>query len=75
MVGRCWRHRHADAVEVECASERLAERHEPLELVGAMLRVFGRELRGGGLRLLLMVSAELVEHERAGQQHQRRAAA
>ena len=64
-------HRHANAVEVECATERLAERHEPLEVFGAVLCFFGRELRGGGLRLLLMVSEDLMEHESACQQHQR----
>ena len=51
------RHRHADAVEVERASKRLAERDQPLELVGAMLRVLGRELGRLGFRLLLMASA------------------
>ena len=66
------RHSDANAVEVQRAAKRLSERHQPLELFGPTLRFLGCQFRGHGLRLLLMVAADLVENKRANQQHQRR---
>ena len=62
----------ADAVEIQGAAERLPERHQPLELLGALLGVPGRKLSRMRFRLLLMIPAILMEEERRGQQHQRR---
>ena len=65
--------RDADGVEVERAAQRLAERDEPLELFGAMLRCPGGHFRRPRPSLDPGdVAAVLVKHEGAGQQDQRR---
>lgn len=64
--------RNLNGFEVERATQRLAERHQPLELLGPVLGGTGGQFGVVGLGVFPGIAAVLVKQEGDGQQHQRR---